>query len=90
MLSSHRMDDLAALSQNLTVIHQGQDILQGTAMQVFSQRDALQKVGLDQPPVVRVAEELRSRGWPLPPELLTHTKLETALAHLRGGLDGRV
>jgi energy-coupling factor transport system ATP-binding protein len=90
VLSSHRMDDLAALSQNLTVIHQGQDILQGTAMQVFSQRDALQKVGLDQPPVVRVAEELRSRGWPLPPELLTHTKLETALAHLRGGLDGRV
>ena len=72
VLSSHHMEDIAELSQAITVLSKGQSILEGPAAQVFNQVGTLESVGLEAPLVVETAAVLRAKGWPLS-ERITHS-----------------
>jgi len=79
VLSSHRMNDLAALAGRLAVFEKGTVIREGPVGEVFWDFKGLAKAGLEPPLVVRTADRLRERGWPIPKGLVTPDALADAL-----------
>ena len=63
IVSSHRMDDLAELVEDLTAFRKGQSVLSGAAGEVFGQFDRLDEIGLEPPPAAL------SAAGPAPPGL---------------------
>ena len=80
VLSSHRMEDLAELAQNLSLFDGGRVLVTGPLARVFGARIALEAAGLEQPLAVQAAGWLRALGWPLPPDAVTPAQLSAALA----------
>ncbi len=81
VLSSHQMEDLAALTGELTVLHQGTTALSGPIGEIFAQQAHLRALGLDVPVVTQLAEALRAKGWPLPPGIVHSGALLAAISH---------
>lgn len=79
VITSHRMDDIAALCCRITALDGGRVVAAGTRREIFSQPDLLQAHGLDIPPVARIAQELRAQGWPIPSGVLFADELVAAL-----------
>ena len=79
MLSSHQMEDIAELSQRLTVMAEGTTVLEGSASQVFAQGERLAEWGLEQPVITRLAQALSERGWNLPSGIVDEGHLVAAL-----------
>jgi energy-coupling factor transport system ATP-binding protein len=79
VLSSHRMNDLAAVAQRLAVFENGKVIDQGLTAEVFWKTDILAAASLEPPLVVRTTMRLIELGWPLPRGIVTPDALETAL-----------
>ncbi len=80
VLSSHQMEDVAALTGYVTVLDAGHSILDGRVADVFAQGERLRTLGLSTPTVTQVVEGLRARGWTLPPGLVSPTALSEALS----------
>ena len=80
VLSSHQMEDVAALAERLTVLADGRSILDGSVADVFAQGERLRALGLSVPVVTQVAEGLQARGWTLPSGLVSQAALIEALA----------
>jgi energy-coupling factor transporter ATP-binding protein EcfA2 len=59
VVSSHRMDDLAELVQDLTVMRKGSAVMTGAAASLFEEHDPIYAAGLEQPGAVRAAVRLR-------------------------------
>jgi energy-coupling factor transport system ATP-binding protein len=79
VLSSHRMEDVTALTGRVTVLDAGRSVLDGRVGDVFAQGEQLRALGLSTPVVTQVVEGLRARGWTLPPGLISSTALVEAL-----------
>ena len=75
---THYMDE-AVDADNVIVMEQGQMLLEGTPAQVFSNVEALQKMGLDVPQVTLLAHELRKSGLDIPADILSVEDMEKAL-----------
>ena len=75
VLSSHQMEDVAALAQGALVLAKGRSVLQDCLGCVFAQSDQLAAAGLAAPLATRLATELRAKGWDLNPTLLTPVEL---------------
>ncbi|MEW5719945.1 MAG: energy-coupling factor transporter ATPase [Chloroflexota bacterium] len=86
VITSHRMDDIAALCHCVTALDGGRVVASGTRREIFSQLDFLQARGLDVPPVARIAQQLRAQGWQIPDGVLFADELVAALG---GDGDGR-
>jgi len=71
VLVSHDMAEVAALADQLFVLHSGHLVMQGTPRSVFSQGDRLRKWGLAAPPLSELLTLLRKRGLPIPEDTLT-------------------
>jgi energy-coupling factor transporter ATPase len=84
VLSSHQMEDVAALTGQVTVLDGGRSVLGGNVGDVFAQGERLRALGLSVPVVTQVGEGLRARGWPLPPGLVSSTALVEALSQRIG------
>jgi energy-coupling factor transporter ATPase len=82
VLSSHRMEDLAELAQDLSLFDQGRVRASAPLAQVFGQAALLDEAGLEQPLAVQAAAWLRAQGWPVPEDVMTPDQLEHALAAL--------
>lgn len=80
VLSSHQMEDVAALTERLTVLSGGTTVLNGAVTEVFAQGERLRALGLDVPVVAQVVEGLRARGWSLPAGLVSQAELIRALS----------
>jgi energy-coupling factor transport system ATP-binding protein len=85
VVSSHQMDDLAALTSQVLVLHQGRSLQQGSLEEVFSLPGMLNELGLTPPAAVRTADRLRVNGWPLAAGILDWDGLADALASMPGG-----
>lgn len=83
LLSSHRMSDIARLTQAVTVMDKGSVGLDGPTTDIFSNREALLKYGLDLPVVTQAAGGLREKGWPIPAGILV---IDTLIKMLREAL----
>lgn len=79
VLSSHQMEDIAVLTECLTVLADGTTVLDGAAVDIFAQGERLRALGLDVPVVTQVVEGLRARGWSLPAGLVSSAVLIQAL-----------
>jgi energy-coupling factor transport system ATP-binding protein len=77
---SHSMNDLATLCERIIILNNGQLYMEGTPLEVFSQEDALEQVGLSVPPAQKIACALRARGINIPNELYTAKSLAKAIA----------
>lgn len=86
VLSSHRMEDLARLTDSLTVFNSGHNVLSGTTQNVFQQSDDLHRYGMVAPVSVQVANALRAKGWPLPDGILTSDMLREAALQASHGV----
>lgn len=80
VLSSHQMEDVAALTRHVMVLDDGRSVLDGRVADVFVQGERLRLLGLSTPVVTQVVEGLRARGWMLPLGLVSSTALIEALS----------
>lgn len=84
LLSTHQYDGLLETLEHVSVLHQGTDVVHGTAGEVFSSIQNLEDAGLKAPLTARAASTLRHRGWPIPPHTASLAELEFALDALEG------
>ncbi len=82
VVSSHQMDDLAELCEDLTVLKDGKDQASGPAGNIFDQAEALHDWGLEPPEAAQLAGLLRRRGWPVPAGIYRAQDLVAALGGL--------
>ena len=87
VMVSHNMDDLAALCDRVLVMNAGAVYVQGTPEQVFSDGEALERVGLGLPAAVRMARGLAARGVALAGGLYSIESLAEEVALIVGGFE---
>lgn len=80
LLSTHDMNDVAALTEAATILKQGEVLFSGSTRAAFSQPELLQSAGLEMPAAARAARVMRSAGWQLPEGIMTLRELEACLA----------
>lgn len=72
VLVSHDMSEVAALADQLFVLHQGQLVLQGRPREIFAcGAESLREWGLGVPPLSELLSLLRAEGLTIPPEVFT-------------------
>ncbi len=79
VLSSHEMEDIAALAEHVTVLCRGTTPLNGPVNVVFGDAARLQDWGLEPPVVTQVSEGLRARDWSVPVGTVDREELREAL-----------
>jgi len=80
ILSSHNMEDITELAQDMTLLDHGNSLGTGTVAEIFAQSELIEQANLIAPPGVRFAAALRGRGWNLPEDCITFTCIERTLA----------
>jgi energy-coupling factor transporter ATP-binding protein EcfA2 len=85
VLSSHRMGDIARVTDHTTVMQNGTSILTGTTGEIFSRGETLLAAGLEPPLSAQAAVILRANGWPLPEGITGQDELISALQACLGG-----
>lgn len=83
VLVSHDMAEVAALADQVYVLHAGRLVLQGTPRAVFAQAERLAEWGLAAPPLSQLLAALRQRGLAIPPDVLT---LDEAFAAVQAAM----
>lgn len=77
VLVSHNMEEIAAITERVFVMNNGQIALNGSSRQIFGQESQyLQTLGLTVPPVTRVMVDLASSGMSVRRDILTVTEAE--------------
>ena len=74
ILITHFMDE-AVQADKIIVMDRGQVKLQGEPVEIFRSIDVLREISLGVPPVVELAEELRSRGMDVPGDIIEEEQL---------------
>lgn len=85
VLSSHNMEDIAALAREVTVMQNGKNLATEAVGELFCDLPRLEATGLAAPAGVALAMGLRAGGWPVPPEAVSLTEIDACLASLLGG-----
>ena len=86
VMSSHSMDDLAALCDRIVVLNEGSVLMNGAPREVFLRAEDLRRVGLGVPAAQRMANALMAHGVPLAQARLYDIEgLARDLAVLAGG-----
>ena len=78
---THFMEE-AALCQRLYVMDGGRIALQGTPREVFSDAEAVQKLGLDVPDMTALARQLKQNGIDVRSDIITIDEMEVELCRL--------
>lgn len=71
VLVSHDMAEVAMLSDQLFVLHQGRLVMWGGAREIFAQPEKLRDWGLAPPPLSSLLMSVRQRGLAVPPNVMT-------------------
>ena len=79
VMVSHSMEDVGRMCQRLIVLDHGRIAFDDTPSRVFSHPQELEKIGLDVPQSVKLAIQLREKGFDIPPEVTSVTALAEAL-----------
>lgn len=82
---THYMEE-AVKADRIYVINEGEIVMSGTPEEVFKKRKELKEIGLEIPAAARIAEELISKGVPLPQGILTGEQLERELCRLTSAI----
>jgi energy-coupling factor transport system ATP-binding protein len=85
VISSHNMNDIAELTQKVTLLNLGTSLTTGPTCDVFNNAVVMKEAGMLQPPAVLFAQALRNKGWKIPLTAITLEDIEQALALSIGG-----
>jgi len=88
ILVSHSMEEIARTVDRVVVMHEGQIAMHGSPSEIFSQGDALERMGLDLPEITRVILRLKAMGIDLPRDIFTVEQAARAILALKGGEAG--
>jgi energy-coupling factor transport system ATP-binding protein len=80
LLSTHDLNDVAALTENTTIMDGGKVAFSGSTRQAFWMPEMVNAAGLDIPAAAQVAQVMRNAGWDLPEGVITISELESCLA----------
>lgn len=81
ILITHYMEE-AALSDRLVIMEDGEIVLKGQPREVFSNVDAIKKIGLDVPQVTELASELRKDGFDISTKILNINEMVEEICQL--------
>lgn len=81
ILITHYMEE-AALSDRLVIMEDGEIVLKGQPREVFSNVDAIKKIGLDVPQVTELASELRKDGFDISTKILNIDEMVEEICQL--------
>lgn len=82
---SHNMDEIAKVAKRIIVMNDGEIILDGGTIEVFSNIKTLEKYGLKAPEIIYVAEELKKRGLNINLSELSAEGLAASIKQCVGG-----
>lgn len=82
---SHNMDEIAKVAKRIIVMNDGEIILDGGTIEVFSNIKTLEKYGLKAPEIIYVAEELKKRGLNINLSELSAKGLAASIKQCVGG-----
>lgn len=85
ILVSHSMDDVARFASRLIVMQDSQMIYNAEPRQVFTQYEAMQKVGLDIPTVTKLMIHLQEKGWAVRTDILTIEEAKAEILRVKRG-----
>ena len=83
IISTHQYEELSGMLGAVSAIDKGKNIMQGSAEEVFSQVEELEKIGLKAPLGVLVSHRLAANGWPIRKATASLQFLEKQLTLLR-------
>ena len=84
ILVSHSMEDMAQYCDRVAVMRDGEIYADGTTEEIFSDPDRLYEAGMDVPEVMKIALELKKRGYPLDGKLYTVEGVRDAVLRALG------
>ena len=65
VIASHRMEELAEVTNDLSIMHAGQVEISGKSKNILQNTTILSQTGLEPPLAVRLSRELIMNGWPI-------------------------
>jgi len=83
IISTHHLDEAAALANRVLVLEEGRLIMQGTTEEIFSRQQALYDAGLALPPVTEIVHELRQKGLPVSTAVFTLDEARQEITNLK-------
>ena len=84
VLSSHNMEDIAALAQDMTIMQKGTSLSSGDIGSQFNDLSLVKQAGLNQPAGIGLASVLRRNGWPISQQAATLDQVEMELTGILG------
>ena len=78
LLITHYMDE-AVGADRVIVMDKGRVVMDGTPRETFLQVEKLHGLGLEVPPMVELAFQLRGEGWPIPADVMDTEGMVEAL-----------
>jgi energy-coupling factor transport system ATP-binding protein len=79
VIVSHSMDEVARIAERIVVMNEGAVAMSGTPADIFTQADALSRLGLDVPQVTKIAGLLMRKGVMLDRPVYTLAQAEEAI-----------
>ena len=79
---THHMEE-ALTAKRVVVMDKGRILLDGTPGEVFLQTEVIKNAGLDLPPMMRLADELRKCGVQIPDNVLTVDEMYSELIKIK-------
>jgi energy-coupling factor transport system ATP-binding protein len=65
IIATHRLEELAQISNSLSLMQSGKILTSGKSEEIFSEIDHIRKSGLIEPLAVQISEKLQEKGWPI-------------------------
>jgi energy-coupling factor transport system ATP-binding protein len=84
VLITHSMDEAASLAARVVVMDRGRVVMDGPTREIFARADELYAIGLGVPEVAALARDLRTRGIPVRPDVLTFEEAHAAIREALG------
>jgi len=84
LIATHHYDEAAALADQVLVLYHGKMVMDGTRSKIFSNREALEKLGLALPPVTEIMHDLADSGLPLNKDIYNFEEARTEINKLKG------
>lgn len=84
IISTHHLDEVAALADRIIVLQHGRLVLDGMAKEILNRRQQLDDLGLALPAVTEILYDLAERGLPVRTDIFTLAGARAEINKLKG------